>query len=328
MPQNKPRRSGDIFYGYRMVNGEIQIDEKCAGTVRKIFHLYVIEERSSHYIAEHLTRERVRSATGNPSWHHSSVIFILRKSAYTGENGYPPMIEHEIFQQAKEKLEKTGRRRIKRSPHGNREEAEVLFPAGQICCGVCGRKMRRYGSLVQRKGEAGSIRLASLSERNYGWFCSHEGTNAAGSCREVMIGHRKLEQEVWRIVSEKIDKLEQKQQYFLWKQRTRQREAQERTNLKAALQYTMENGEYSRETVKALIYHWAKEQHHTAKADRNIEKEKQLLTALKTVEKEQNFSQLCEKRIIEAIVVYPEGRIVLRYIAGSEEEKGEKLLWK
>ena len=74
------------FLGFkRGPNGEIEIDEEEAKVVKKIYTMFLVEGKTTGYIAEYLNEEKIPTPTGNiGSWSKQSVLSILRNEKYAG----------------------------------------------------------------------------------------------------------------------------------------------------------------------------------------------------------------------------------------------------
>ncbi|WP_313560232.1 recombinase family protein [Ruminiclostridium cellobioparum] len=70
--------------GYKMVNGNIEIQEEQAKIVKRIFNDY-INGKSMIAIAKKLTAMKVMNANKTPNWNHGSVGKILQNVKYQGD---------------------------------------------------------------------------------------------------------------------------------------------------------------------------------------------------------------------------------------------------
>lgn len=80
-----------IPYGYRMVNGQIEIHPAEAAIVKRIYREY-INGASLKDIAECLTHEQIEYLPGECGWNKNRVKRILEDSRYAGEEPYAPII--------------------------------------------------------------------------------------------------------------------------------------------------------------------------------------------------------------------------------------------
>ena len=70
--------------GYKMINGNIEIDEEQAKTVKTIFEEYT-EGKSMLAIAKELTEKGIFNANKKTNWNHGSVGKILQNVKYMGD---------------------------------------------------------------------------------------------------------------------------------------------------------------------------------------------------------------------------------------------------
>ncbi len=89
-------KNRSIPFGYCMVNGKYAINEKETEAVQKIFSDY-ISGKSLKTIAAEMT---IPYNSGKTVWNKNMVCRVLENGKYIGENGYPPIISTEDFEQA------------------------------------------------------------------------------------------------------------------------------------------------------------------------------------------------------------------------------------
>ena len=78
--------------GYKLVNGQIEINEEQANIVKSIFVDYV-KGKSLKAIATELTDRSVLNANKKPNWNHGSVGKMLQNVKYKGDELYPRLID-------------------------------------------------------------------------------------------------------------------------------------------------------------------------------------------------------------------------------------------
>lgn len=91
------------LYGYKIRNGEWEIVTDEAAVVARVFTLY-IEGLSYQKISDTLNSEDISYCDEAPLWNKHKVKRLLENPRYTGRDGYPPMIEGEIFQSVQEQI--------------------------------------------------------------------------------------------------------------------------------------------------------------------------------------------------------------------------------
>ena len=92
------------MYGYKIINGRAEIDEAEAAVIIDIFNGYI----------SGLSMKAAAESAGVPIA-HSTVKKLLSRTAYIGDDYYPPIISRETFAKA-------NARRIHRSDMYNREK--------------------------------------------------------------------------------------------------------------------------------------------------------------------------------------------------------------
>ena len=150
-------------YGYRLIDGEMVINEEEAKVVRRIFELY-LSGKGLQAIAGLFNEEHVPRRYGRTHWHHNTIRYILTNERYKGdallqkkyttdtlpyrlklnkgektqyyvENSNVAIISREIFDRAQELLKL-------RKNEEHMRMANVL--SGMIRCPDCGGTFRRH----------------------------------------------------------------------------------------------------------------------------------------------------------------------------------------
>lgn len=85
------------LYGYHIENGELAIVPQEAETVQRIATLY-IAGGSYQSIAETLNGDGIPFSAEAPLWNKHKVKRLLENPRYTGQNGYPAIIDTKTFQ--------------------------------------------------------------------------------------------------------------------------------------------------------------------------------------------------------------------------------------
>lgn len=71
------KKNGSSIASYSVQDNEAQI-------VKRIYHLFALEQKSILHIARQLQQDGIKSPRGNVKWHQSTIRDILRNPAYTG----------------------------------------------------------------------------------------------------------------------------------------------------------------------------------------------------------------------------------------------------
>lgn len=160
----KRRESGRFItqkypFGYRLIDGQLVIDENEATVVQKIFHLYLCGW-STVDIAEEIKKMGIPTRDGLPTWGHATVKYILQNEKYVGDallqkkyatdafpseirinkgekaqyyisHSHPPIITREAFEAA-QALYQSKRPQIVGTPRLQYNFTQMIF------CGNCG----------------------------------------------------------------------------------------------------------------------------------------------------------------------------------------------
>lgn len=127
--------------GYKMVNGQIEINEEQAKIVKSIFADYV-KGKSLKAIAMQLTERGVLNANKKPNWNHGSVGKMLQNVKYQGDEFYPRLIDETTFKKAQDLRTATGVK-LGRTQQFNAMKNQSIF-SGKIKCGECGETYKKY----------------------------------------------------------------------------------------------------------------------------------------------------------------------------------------
>lgn len=127
--------------GYKMINGQIEINEEQANIVKSIFADYV-KGKSLKSIATELTDRSVLNANKKPNWNHGSVGKILQNVKYQGDEFYPRLIDEVTFKKALD-LRTATEVKLGRTQQLNAMKNQSIF-SGKIKCGECGETYKKY----------------------------------------------------------------------------------------------------------------------------------------------------------------------------------------
>lgn len=127
-------------FGYKWVNGELQINEAEAAIIREIFKLY-LQGNGIQKIADILNERKIEKRYGYAEWHKNTILYILNNERYMGdavlqkkcttdtfphkkiknkgqkpkyyvENSNIPIISREIFEKSKQMRKDKGKSRL------------------------------------------------------------------------------------------------------------------------------------------------------------------------------------------------------------------------
>ncbi len=130
-----------ILFGYKVENCKYVIEETEEKVVLRIFNDY-ISGRTLKHIAENLTAENIDYYNDSSLWNKNMVNRIIENKKYTGEDGYPQIIELSVFEKANA-LKNSGKK-AKLS-----EENELIKSI--LFCKECSSRFRRINKWKTRE---------------------------------------------------------------------------------------------------------------------------------------------------------------------------------
>ena len=86
-----------LLYGYQIQNGELTVVKAEASVVARVASLY-LEGLSYQKLADLLNQEHIPFSKEVPVWDKHKVKRLLENPRYTGQNGYPGILDTETFQ--------------------------------------------------------------------------------------------------------------------------------------------------------------------------------------------------------------------------------------
>ena len=86
-----------LLYGYQIQNGELTVVKAEAAVVARVASLY-LEGLSYQKLADLLNQEHIPFSKEVPVWDKHKVKRLLENPRYTGQNGYPGILDTETFQ--------------------------------------------------------------------------------------------------------------------------------------------------------------------------------------------------------------------------------------
>lgn len=126
-----------MLYGYKMDNGDIVIHREEESIVRRAFTGY-LAGLSYQKLADSLNTDHIPYCQEAPEWNKHKVKRILENPRYTGRDGYPPMIDVDIFRQVQSKISEKSAGQVSR-----RTETDALWP--KLRSGCCHARLLRLG---------------------------------------------------------------------------------------------------------------------------------------------------------------------------------------
>lgn len=128
-----------ILYGYQIQYGELAVQPQEAIVVRRAATLY-IDGLSYQKIADILNGDGIPFSAEAPLWNKHKVKRLLENSRYTGVDGYPIILENDVFQAAQRNI------RQKTAGLMKREKRPALDLKKYLRCGCGGGLCRIAGT--------------------------------------------------------------------------------------------------------------------------------------------------------------------------------------
>ena len=130
-----------VLYGYQIEDGKLTLQPQEAAVVRRVFGLY-LEGKLQWEISDTLNADGILYSPERPVWTKFRIGFILRNQRYIGVDGYPVLIDAEIFQSVQSKLQK------KWGDHTRRDRPVSALREKLRC--PCGGRLKRWFSSVHK----------------------------------------------------------------------------------------------------------------------------------------------------------------------------------
>lgn len=131
------KKNRTIPFGYKMHNGEIQMNPTEAKAVQKIFKMY-LDGSSLLAIAEYMSSTEISYNNATSAWNKNMVKRILENKKYIGKDAFPAIIDTDIFQ-------KVNMQKQQKSTQNSRISEELQAIRSLTYCAECGYKLLRIG---------------------------------------------------------------------------------------------------------------------------------------------------------------------------------------
>ena len=126
----------NILFGYCYEDGRIVLSVREAETVKEIFNSYR-DGKSLLQLSQELNAGQVEYMSGVIGWNKSRIMRLLEDERYTGEKGYPKIIDRELFDEIQVlKSEKCEQKDLDR-------KADIFQMHVPVRCPKCNNRMRR-----------------------------------------------------------------------------------------------------------------------------------------------------------------------------------------
>lgn len=284
--------------GYKMVEGEIHIDQDKADTVKKIYKKYV-NGTSMLAIAKELKENEIPNANHKTSWTHGAVGKILQNIKYMGDDLYPPLISKDLFHKAQEKRkEKTAQ--LGRTAQLNSMNNHHAF-TNRIFCGECGEPYRKY---VEHCGKP---------QEKVRWKCKRYIFNNKVQCRNLFY----TEDEIKAVVTSAINKLLRKRS--LLDKPYRKEPLKKDMELKAVesqIEELEEQEQFSSPHLASLIFKRAELTYKASKIEDCPFNTQRIKESIEGLEELTDFNEELMVQIVKKIIIYQDGKIETEFING------------
>lgn len=132
-----------MLYGYQIQNGELTLVPEEAAVVKRVAGLY-LDGLSYQKLADLLNQEHIPFSQETPAWDKHKVKRLLENPRYTGQKGYPAILDGETFHCVQSRIrEKTA----KQTP---KAERPALKLASRLRCSACGAALHRMAARTAR----------------------------------------------------------------------------------------------------------------------------------------------------------------------------------
>lgn len=146
-----------MLYGYQIQSGDIVAVEAESLVVSRVFTLYTTGA-SYQKIADTLNNEGIPYSREVPEWNKHKVKRLLENPRYTGQDGYPAIVDSEMFQAAQAAI------REKTASYTPKPDRPALRFKERLRCAHCGKalfglggKGRRPDTLYLKCSECGAM---------------------------------------------------------------------------------------------------------------------------------------------------------------------------
>lgn len=285
--------------GYKMENGNIEIQEEQAKTVKRIFRDY-IKGKSMVAIAKELTALKIMNANKKPNWNHGSVGKILQNMKYQGDTLYPKLIEKDIFTRAQQI------RTAKEAELGRTHQIYAMrnqtVCSGKIRCGECGAMYRKY------------IEHAGKPSEKIKWKCKNYISQNQVCCKNLFY----IEDEIKEIFILATNDLIKKK-WLLNKipKKELPKMSLELRQTESRIKELEQEEQYSSPELATLVFKRAELYYICSKIDDRKSNTDKIKEALTGIEKIILFDEELFEAIIKQITVYKESELEVEYINGT-----------
>jgi site-specific DNA recombinase len=274
-------------YGYRFIDGNLQVDEEQSRMVQEIFEVYnsgIPVSRLKDYI-EGLEINRVRLSD------------MLSDKRYMGDENFPKIIEPELFETVQQRKKERRKAVGKEQPYIYNKEQFLL--GDKIKCGECGSEYHCY--------KHGDKQI---------WDCSKRIVKGRAHCRNQRIQEDQIKELFMQVVTKMKNHSEKIRKITIHKiKRNIRLQAVEHE-----IELLKNDSSHNIDELLELIYKRASLQYEDSDdggAEYYTNKIVDLLQQHKEQSEEKTFDKDLFDAIMEVITIYKDGRVVFTLKNGA-----------
>lgn len=289
--------------GYRMINGEIHIDEKKSKTVERIYEDYVAG-KSLLAIAKELKEDAIPNANHKTNWTHGAVGKILVNIKYLGDDFYPPLISKELYDKVQIKRKQT-EIRLGRTIQSNSMKNEGTL-TNKVFCGECGELYRKYTEHCGKPYE--KVR----------WKCKKYIYNNRVVCKNLFFTDDELKDVFVSAVGKLISK-----KYLLDKPKKKHplKKSAELQAIESLIAELEEQEQFSSKELAQLIFKRAEMTYQASKIDDYEPCTQRIKECLQNIQELTDFNEELFKAIVKKIIIHHDGKVETEFINGLRISK-------
>ena len=133
-----------MLYGYKMEHGDVVLHKEEEPIVHRVFNGY-LTGMSYKRLADSLKADGIPFCQEAPGWNKHKVKRMLENPRYTGEDGYPPIIDIDTFQKVQRMITDKSAGQVSR-----KSELDALWP--KLRSGCCHSRLLRIGGAAKATG--------------------------------------------------------------------------------------------------------------------------------------------------------------------------------
>lgn len=132
-----------LLYGYKIQDGSLSLVMEEAAVVSRVYSLYVAG-LSYQKISDTLNEEHTPYSQERPEWNKHKVKRLLENPRYIGRDGYPAVVDDEMFQTVQTMIQE------KTAGYDPRPDRPALRLKGCMHCARCGEALHRLAGKGRR----------------------------------------------------------------------------------------------------------------------------------------------------------------------------------